>query len=197
MKTSFAAVLLTASMLAAPAFAQITIVPMPPAPPPTASGPPMAAPGAPVAPMTAADAQFVQAQLEGNMAEIQAGQLALQRSQDQNVRNFAQKMITDHGAANATLMVIAQRQGIPVPATLDSRHQQMLDMLSTLNGIAFDTRYIDGMILMHDATIQELDNQLVTGQSQILNVWVQNTRPVVLQHEALAHQIRVELPRTG
>ncbi len=196
MRTTFGVALLTASILAAPAFAQITIIPMPPAPAPTATGPALAK-GIPATPLTASDTKFVRSQLEGNMAEVQIAQLALKQSQDQNIRNFAQKMITDHTAANGTLMPIAQAHDIAMPATLDARHERMIERLSKLNGIAFDTAYINGMIRMHDATIKAMNDQLAGGQNQIINVWVQNTRPTVMQHEMLAQQIKAELPRTG
>jgi putative membrane protein len=196
MRTTFAAALLAASVLAAPAFAQSTIVPMPPAPPPTASGPPMAT-GIPAAPLTATDTRFVNKFLEDNMAVVEASQLALQRSQDQNIRNYAQKMINDHTAAGQTLMPIASRHDITGPTALSQGHQRMLARLNELNGAAFDRAYIDGMIRTQDETIKDLDNETVHGQSQVINVWVMNTRPVLLQHNEIALQIKNELPRTG
>jgi putative membrane protein len=196
MKLTFGAALLTASMLAAPAFAQITVIPMPPAPTPTATGPAVG-PNTPVTPLTSADTKFVRAQLEGNLAEIQMAQLALQKSQDQNIRNFAQKMITDHTAANGTLTPIAQRHDIAMPTTLDPAHQEMLDRLSRLNGVAFDVAYINGMIRAHSEVIKQLDHQTINGRSTTINVWVANTRPVVMQHLQIAQEIKAELPRTG
>ncbi len=196
MRLSFSAALLTASMLAAPAFAQITIIPMPPAPAPTATGPQMPT-AIPATPLTGSDAKFVEAQLEGNLAEIQMAKLAADHSQDQNVRNFARKMIMDHTAANETLMPIAQGQEIGMPTALSPMHQAMLEELSHLNGIAFDTAYINGMIRAHGEALKAMNEQLNSGQSQVLNVWVQNTRPVVMQHEQIAEQIKANLPRTG
>ena len=195
-RMSFAALLMSASMLAAPAFAQITVIPMPPAPAPFASGPPLAT-GIPQTPLTAVDSAFVQAQLDDGMAEIKLAQLALQKSQDQNVRNFAQKMITDHTAAGATLMQIANAYNIHASGALGPEAQALYDKLLTLNGNAFDTIYIAGMIHAHDAVIQELDAQQTKGQSPQINVWVQNTRPVVVQHDEIAQQIKANLPRTG
>ncbi len=196
MRLSFSAALLAASVLAAPAFAQITMIPMPPAPAPTATGPQMPT-AIPATPLTASDTRFVQTQLENNLAEIDMAQVALQRSQDQNVRNFAQKMITDHTAANGTLMPIAQGQEIGMPTAVSPKHQQMLDQLSQLNGVAFDTNYINMMIAGHEEVLGQMNEQLTNGQSQVINVWVQNTRPVVIQHEQIAEQIKANLPRTG
>jgi putative membrane protein len=195
-RTSLSALLLSASLVAAPAFAQITVIPMPPAPQPFAAGPPLAT-GIPQTPLTAVDAAFLQAQLDGGMAEISLAQLALQKSQDQNVRNFAQKMITDHMAANAMMMQIADAYNVHASAALAPQAQALYDNLSTLNGVAFDTIYIDGMIRAHDAVIKELDTQQTKGQNPQINVWVQNTRPVVVQHEGIAQQIKANLPRSG
>ena len=89
--------LVAASILAEPAFAQAPPTTAP-APAPTVTAPAVI-PGAPVAPLTDRGRALVVAQLEGNMAEIQAGGLALKNSQNQEVRQFAEKMITDHSYA--------------------------------------------------------------------------------------------------
>lgn len=196
MRLSFGAALLAATVLAAPAFAQSTIIPMPAAPQPTASGPPLAT-GVPDSPLTASDTRFVRRQLEGNLAEIQMAQLALQQSQDQNIRAFAQKMITDHTASQQTLMPIAQGHNIAVPTELNREHMHMLDRLKTMTGPAFDTAYINGMIRAHAEDLKALNDESTNGQSQWLKVWVTNTRPVVMQHYQIAEQIKAELPRTG
>lgn len=86
MKSSISAALMAASILAEPAFGQAPPTNAP-APPPTVTAPAVV-PGAPAAPLTTGDEQFVMAQLEGNMAEIQAGQLALKNSHNQDVRQF-------------------------------------------------------------------------------------------------------------
>jgi len=195
MKTSFLTALLAASILAEPAFAQSQPT-MPPAPPPTV-GAPALVPGAPVAPLTSVDTQFVQNQIEDNMAEFQAGQLALQHSQNQDVRSFAQKMITDHTYAQDTLAPIAQAHHIQSPGTLSEQHQDMLGQLASLDGPAFDRAYVDDMIRAHAVMVDVLNAQLVHGQDQHINAWVQNTRPIVLQHSEIAQQLLASLPRTG
>ena len=196
MRTTFAAALLTASVLAAPAFAQTTIIPMPPAPQPTAKGPPMAT-GIPATPLTNADARFVRETLEANLAEIKIAQLALTHSQDKNVQDFAQKMYSDHTAANETLMQIASRHNIAMPTVLTARDQAVLDRLSQLNGLAFDHAYIDTMMRAHNAMLAAFNHQLHAGHDAVINVWVQNARPVVIQHEQLAQEINNVLPRAG
>jgi putative membrane protein len=196
MKIAFGAALLAASILAAPAFAQTTIIPMPAAPAPSAVGPPMAS-GIPASPLTSGDTLFIKSELQANFSQIQVARLALLNSQDQNIRNFAQKLIADHTAANATLMMIAERQDISAPTMVSPGDQVVMDRLSTLSGVAFDTAYINRMIGSHEMMLQQMNDQLAGGQSQIINVWVQNARPVVMQQEQIAEAIKAELPRAG
>jgi putative membrane protein len=62
--------------------------------------------------------------------EIQSSQLALQASQSQAVRSFANLMIAHHQATTQNVVAAAQSAGLtPPPPTLLPMHQQMLDQL--------------------------------------------------------------------
>ncbi len=195
MKSAIHTALLAASILAEPAFAQAPPTTAP-APPPTATAPAMV-PGAPVAPLTTGDDQFVVAQLDGNTAEIQAGQLALKNSHNQDVRQFAEKMITDHSYAQSTLEQIAGVHHIQIPTMLTEQDRNMLDRLAKLEGSAFDRAYVGDMVRAHAMMVEQLNAQLVHGEDQHINAWVQNTRPIALQHSEIAQQLQASLRRTG
>jgi len=197
MRSSFPIALSVASILVAPAFAQSPPAVTAPAPAPSVTAPSVV-PGAPVAPLTDTDARFVQTQTENNMAEFQAAQLALQRSQNQNVRNFAQKMITDHTYVQDTLNQIAQMHPhLPLPQTLTEQNREVLDQLARLNGPAFDRAYMNTMVQANSVMIGELNSQLTQGWDQHISAWVQNTRPILLQHSDVAQQVLASLPPMG
>jgi putative membrane protein len=197
MRFSFPIALSAASILVAPAFAQSPPPVLPPAPAPTVTAPSVA-PGAPVSPLSDSDARFVQTQTENNMAEYQAAQLALQRSQNQNVRNFAEKMITDHTYMQGTLNPIAQMHPrVPLPQTLTEQDREMLAQLAGLSGPAFDRAYMNSMVQANSRMIGELNSQITYGWDQHISAWVQNTRPILLQHSDVAQQVLSSLPPTG
>jgi len=197
MRSWFPIALLAASILVAPAFAQSPPAVTAPTPAPAVTAPSVA-PGAPVPPLTDTDAQFVQAQTENNIAELQAAQLALQRSQNQNVRNFAEKMITDHTYVQGTLNQIVQMHPhLPVPRTLTEQNREMLEQLARLNGAAFDRAYTNTMVQANSTMIGELNSQLTHGWDQHISAWVQNTRPILLQHSQVAQQVLASLPPMG
>src|SRR3954471_15895813 len=86
-------------------------------------------------------------------AEIELGQMAEQRSQSKDVKNFAQRMVKDHTAADAKLKKIAGKATLNLPDTLDAEHQAVKQKLSGLKGDAFDKEYIKAMAQGHDKAV--------------------------------------------
>src|SRR5687768_2570859 len=69
-------------------------------------------------------------------AEIELGQLAVQNSKDKSVRDYAQRMVKDHQAADAKLKKIAGQENLQLPQSLDAEHQALKEKLSGLQGEA-------------------------------------------------------------
>ena len=151
----------------------------------------------PCAALTARDAGFIAAQLENNMAVVLAAQRALEHSQNSNVRGFAQKMITDHNYAQSTLEPIASMHHIQPPITLSDPHREMLARLGQLSGPAFDREYVNSMVDEHALETIAFNTELPVVVDAHVSAWVQNTRPMLLQHHEIGQQLLVSLPRTG
>src|ERR1700689_89603 len=64
---------------------------------------------------SAMDKMFVAKAMQGGMAEVQLGQLTLQKSSDEQVKQFAQKMIDDHSRMIDQMKPVAQQLGVSVP----------------------------------------------------------------------------------
>ncbi|RSZ58151.1 DUF4142 domain-containing protein [Massilia atriviolacea] len=89
-----------------------------------------------------ADQTIVADMARANMAEIEAGKLALTNSQNAQVKAFAQQMIDDHTKALGDVTQLAQSKGVTLPTELDSKHKAMAAKLGKLNGDAFDKAYM-------------------------------------------------------
>ena len=61
------------------------------------------------------DKAFVKKALEGSMAEVEMGKLALQKSSDDQVKQFAQRMVDDHSKMVDQLKPVAEQMGVKVP----------------------------------------------------------------------------------
>jgi len=64
-----------------------------------------------------ADSSFINEAAEGWMKEVELGKLAQSRAADTSVKQFAQRMVTDHGKANKELTSLAKSKGITLPSS--------------------------------------------------------------------------------
>jgi putative membrane protein len=92
--------------------------------------------------LAAGDKTIVIGMARANMAEIEAGKLALSKSEDAAVKTFAQQMIDDHTKALNEVTTLAQAKGLSLPSDLDAEHKKMAAELGKLKGAAFDKRYM-------------------------------------------------------
>jgi putative membrane protein len=52
---------------------------------------------------------FITKAIQGNLAEVQMGQLAQEKSQNGDVKNFGKTLVTDHNEANSKATAVGQR----------------------------------------------------------------------------------------
>jgi putative membrane protein len=116
------------------------------------------------------------------MGEVQASELARDRTSSQSVRQFAQRMINDHTQANRELMQIASRYGITPPSTPGPAEQAAYQTLQQLSGAAFDRQYLDQQFGAH--VTQHAMYQVAADRAQAsdLRAYAQRTAPIIQQH---------------
>lgn len=91
----------------------------------------------------------------GDMYEIQAADIALERSQNAQVKELAKMIKTDHTAAAAALKTAAA-QAAPdtaVPSEMDQRRQGLIDNLRSAAAANFDKTYIDQQVAAHEEAV--------------------------------------------
>ena len=131
---------------------------------------------------------FVTKAAQTGMAEVELGKLALSKSQDPEVRSFAQRMVQDHGKANKELASIAKAQGIDAPKKLDAEHQSMVDELKSKNGTDFDRMYSHHMNMGHSDAIDLFEKETRSGDAALAG-FAQKTLPTLKEHKQLAEQL--------
>jgi putative membrane protein len=157
----------------------------------TASGAQQPSPGAkPSASRTASgDNAFAMKAGQANLAEIELGKLALQKSMNDDVKKFAQMMIDDHGKALDELKGIAGKKNITLATDLDAEHKKLSDRLSKLSGAEFDRAYIPAMVDGHKKVAADLRKESQSGSDPELKAWASNVLPTVEAHLKQAETI--------
>jgi putative membrane protein len=133
-------------------------------------------------------ATFVKKAAQDGMTEVEVGKVALAKSSDPSVRSFAQRMVTDHGKANAELSTIAEAKGIDVPKELDAEHQRMVDALAAKSGSEFDRQYSQHMNMDHRKAIELFENASRSSDADLAR-FAKKTLPTLRQHKQLAEKL--------
>ena len=142
------------------------------------------------------DKSFVREAAIGGMAEIALSKIA-QKSENADVKRFADRMIEDHTKANEQLTAVAAGLGANVPKTLDSEHEKMREKLQALHGKAFDDEYVRNMVDDHDRAVQLFQQEEKSGQPIELKQFAQKTLPTLKEHQKMALELSRKLSQTA
>ena len=139
-----------------------------------------------VSPTFAADnaQEFVNKAAVGGMFEVESSKVALDKAEDQSVKDFAQKMIDDHGAANAKLETIAGEQKLQVPADLDAKHKADLDALNAA-AAPVDETYVKLQRAAHAEAVTLFESYSQDGDNATLKAFAAETLPTLKMHQQM------------
>lgn len=147
----------------------------------------------------AADSGFIREVETGNLLEERLGQLAETRSTNSAVKQFAQRMVTEHTNLQSQWTGMASSNGLTFSSSLDPQHQQKVDRLQNLSGNGFDRAYMSTMIHQHQADVNRFQNEGTSARSAQVRTLVTNSLAVLQQHLTLAKQVgsQVRADTTG
>lgn len=139
--------------------------------------------------LTAKDKAFISESAQDGLKEIQLSQLALQKSNNDQVKTFAQRMVTDHTQLNNDMLPFAQQAGITPPTQLKPKDQAEYDQLSKLSGDTFDKKYIQAMVKDHHKDLKEFRAEEASATDPTLKTTVQNGEKVIQEHTQMADKM--------
>jgi putative membrane protein len=116
------------------------------------------------------DPQIAHIAYTAGLLDIQAAQLALKASQNKEVRDFAQNMVTDHTAVNDKALALVKKLKVTPEDNDTSRAltKQAADKakeLSALKGAAFDKAYVANEVAYHQTVNGALEKTLIPSAS--------------------------------
>jgi putative membrane protein len=136
--------------------------------------------------LSASDKKFVKDAAMGGMMEVQLGQMAQQKAESSDVKDFGSRMEKDHSSANSQLQTLASQKNITLPTKLDSKHKSMVTKLSGESGSAFDKAYMSDMVKDHTEDVAKFKKAAKDLTDPDLKNWAETTLPTLEQHLDLA-----------
>jgi putative membrane protein len=135
---------------------------------------------------TVSDQTFMKEAAIGGMEEVELGNLAKQKASSNDVKQFGERMATDHGKADEDLKKIAQQKSIQLPTALDAKHKATVDRLSKLSGDAFDKAYMKEMLSDHKHDVAAFKKESTSAKDADVKQFASNTLPTLEDHLKLA-----------
>jgi putative membrane protein len=136
------------------------------------------------------DQEFTVTASMSNQAEIELGQLAATRGNHPAVKSYGQMMVTDHTMVGAELDSIAASLNLSTPDTLDAKHKQLKQTLSTVSGRTFDSIYIASQIEDHQFAIHVFEQERTYGANTRLRNFAAKHLPHLQMHLQKADSIK-------
>ena len=145
------------------------------------------------------DPEVAHVAVTANSIDIEAGKLALARTRNEAVREFATTMVTDHTAVNQQAAALAGRLKVTprdntVSQSLQTGAADARKTMDHLEGAAFDRAYMDREIAYHQAVLDAIDGLLIpTTENAELKQLLVDVRPAIASHLEHARRVRTSL----
>jgi putative membrane protein len=134
------------------------------------------------------DAEIAHVAVVANQIDIDYAKIAMDRSKNPEVREFAQTMIADHNAIIEQAVALVTKLGVEpqdnaVSQSLLKQAEATTKMLKAAKGVAFDKAYVDNEVAYHQAVIDAVKGVLIPqSQNAELKALLKVALPILETH---------------
>lgn len=136
--------------------------------------------------LTQTDRQWLHDAGEGELKEITIGKMVAKRASHPSVRQFAQRMVSDHSKANAQLKKLAASKGVTLPSDMGDKNEKTYKHLASLSSARLSRDYMMNMVVDHVGDINEFRKEAAHGSDREVKAFAAQTVPVLQHHLAMA-----------
>ena len=126
--------------------------------------------------------------IAADQIDIDYARLALAKSKNKQVREFAERMVTDHGAVQEAVFQLAAKLNLTpaensISEGLKKNAQEITAKLKSLKGAEFDKFYIDNEVAYHKLVTDAVEAALIPSASNAeLKAALVGAQPLFLKH---------------
>lgn len=145
------------------------------------------------------DPQIAHIAYTAGVLDVEAGKQALDKSQNKDVRAFAQRMVGDHMSVNDQALALVKKLNVtpednPTSQSLTKAADAKRQELAKLNGTDFDKAYVDNEVAYHKTVNGALSSTLIPdAQNAELKALLQSGLALFQAHQKHAEQLAAQL----
>jgi putative membrane protein len=140
------------------------------------------------------DREFLEQAAQNGLAEVSASRLALEKSRNDQVRAFAQRMVDDHTRANEDLKALATRKQYQPPAEPSVLQKGKEMLIGALSDEHFDRRYVSQMgVEAHEDTVELFEKASRDAQDAEVKAFASQLLPSLRDHLQAARRLKASV----
>lgn len=141
--------------------------------------------------------KFLAESAQDGIAEIRICKLALQKSQNADVKKFAQRMITDHTRMDNEIKALAQKKGLTLPTDPTIKQRLTYDTVSVLSGHLFDREFMSHNVSDHETDVKDFKEQIDQGNDPDVKAFAAQGLKTLQTHLQLSKEVEQKVKAAG
>jgi putative membrane protein len=139
--------------------------------------------------------EFIEKAGTSGLAEVEMGQLGVQKAKSSQVKAFAKRVVEDHTKANQELVTASKGKGVQVPSSQPAMHKATVEKFQQQDaGKNFDRDYMEQMVEDHKADVELFETAADNDQLDVdLRAYAKKTLPTLQAHLKEAQTIQSKL----
>jgi len=144
--------------------------------------------------VTRQDKSFMTKAAEAGNAEVAASKIALEKSSNPDVKEFAQKMIDEHTQVGDQLKQLASGKDVSLPAEPSLVQRTEIAVLEKLKGTTFDKRYASMIgVSAHEDAVKLFQKNSTSAKDPDVKTFAAQTLPGLQQHLQMGRELKQKL----
>ena len=139
------------------------------------------------------DKEFLIKAINGNTAEVRSAETVAKRTENVEVRNFANKLIEDHKSLRTDLMAQAKAQKLAVVEGLEKEQRDNLARLTELRGTDQDREFLKQQVDCHEKALRMYERWAKTTSDNDLREVAGRAAKTVRTHLEHARKLQAGL----
>jgi len=143
--------------------------------------------------VTPAEQEFLMKAADANLSKIDVARLAMHKSQNPDVKDFANMIQSDDASALEDLTDLMNDKGVSLPNTLSPEMKTEIETMTALSGAELDREFANMMVAQHQKEIGMYHDQLEIAQTPDVRKYAEDLLPRLEMHLEKAERLQSKL----
>jgi putative membrane protein len=143
--------------------------------------------------LTDSDRHFLTKAETDSIKERELGRAVVQKSQNSDVRDYAQMLVDDHTKALKDAVDLMKDKGMPQPKGLPEAEHESWAKLKQMSGPAFDREFINMMVQDNQNAVKEFQHEANMAQDYDVKIYASSVLPVLQKHLQKAQELQKKM----